>query len=494
MKRGAGILLPITALPSNYGIGTMGKCAKDFVDYLKESKQSYWQILPLGPTSYGDSPYSAFSSFAGNPYLIDLELLMEDGLLEKKEITSQKWGAQKDDIDYGIIYNSRFVVLRKAVKRLFQKRNEDVESFIQKENSWLDDYALYMAIKNHLNDISIADWPKELKYKEPKAIKEIRKELKEDIQFYKGVQYLFFQQWDALKTYANENGIQIIGDLPIYVARDSADVWASPEQFQLDKKRNPKAVSGVPPDYFSADGQLWGNPLYDWKQIKKENYRWWKKRLKQQFRFYDVLRLDHFRGFESYYVVDAKAETAKNGKWKKGPDYDFFKNIQDVIEKKEIIAEDLGNLTPAVYELLDKTGYPGMKVLEFAFDPNDKSGKYLPHRYTENNVVYIGTHDNETLQQWFEEANPTHVRRAKEYFNIHEDDEANWKMIQGAYRSVAKLVIVQFQDILGLGKEARMNQPSTIGRNWRWRYDKKVFPKKYAKRLEKLVEMYQREE
>ena len=491
MKRSAGILLPISSLPSKYGIGSLGKEAKDFVDYLSRANQSYWQILPLGPTSYGDSPYSALSAFAGNPYFIDLDELNKEGLLKKNDYKH----LIKDykEVDYAYLFETRFKVLKIAVNNLIKKDKKKLEAFIKKEKDWLDDYALYMAIKDKLGGKEVEKWPLKLRLRDKEELSKQGELLKEEILFYEGIQYLFFKQWNVLKKYANSKGIKIIGDIPIYIARDSADIWANPKQFQLDKKGKPKKVAGVPPDYFTKEGQLWGNPVYDWSYMKKDNYKWWIARIKQQFRFYDVIRLDHFRGFEAYYTISPKAKNAIVGKWEKGPDISLFKAIHKELGKKEIIAEDLGFLTDKVYKLLEETGYPGMVVLEFAFDPNDRSGKYLPHSHKENSVEYLGTHDNDTIMGWKKLAPKTHINKAKEYFNIKNGEPFNWGMIKGAYSSPSKLVIIQFQDVVGLGIEARINTPATLGNNWKWMAQKEMFKTSDIQKLKKLTYLYHRE-
>ena len=491
MKRSAGILLPISALPSKYGIGSLGKEAREFVDYLVEAGQSYWQILPIGPTSYGDSPYSSLSAFAGNPYFIDLDELSKEGLLKKKEYRHLKRSDKK--IDYSYLFETRFKVLRIAAKRLINQYPKELKTFIQKEKDWLDDYALYMAIKVSLDGKAVEKWPDKLRLRNEEALQKKKEELKDEILFWKAVQYFFFKQWHEFKKYANENGIQIIGDIPIYIARDSADIWANPKEFQLDKKGKPKKVAGVPPDYFTADGQLWGNPVYNWAYIKKTNYAWWIKRMRQQFRFYDVVRIDHFRGFESYYTISVKAKTARKGEWEKGPNVDLFQTVEKVLGKKEIIAEDLGFLTDKVIKMLEESGYPGMKVLEFAFDPNDLEGKNLPHTYDKNTVVYLGTHDNDTILGWKQLAPKSHLKNAMQYFNINPKDEFNWGMIKGAYSTVSNLVIIQFQDIVGLKMDGRINTPATIGDNWQLTTTKEMYKTSDKKRLKELVKLYQRE-
>lgn len=491
MKRSAGILLPIFALPSKYGIGSLGKEAREFVDYLYDAGQSYWQILPIGPTSYGDSPYSSLSAFAGNPYFIDLDELAKEGLLKKNEYNHLKRNDKK--IDYSYLFATRFKVLRIAAKRLINKYPKELKLFNKKEKEWLDDYALYMAIKVSFHGKEVEKWPNKLRLRDEEELNKKKEELKDEILFWKAVQYLFFKQWHELKKYANDKGIKIIGDIPIYIARDSADIWANPKEFQLDKKGKPTKVAGVPPDYFTADGQLWGNPVYDWAYIKKTNYAWWIKRMQQQFRFYDVVRIDHFRGFESYYTVNVKAKNARKGKWEKGPNIELFKTVEKVLGKKEIIAEDLGFLTDKVIKMLADSGYPGMKVLEFAFDPNDVEGNNLPHTYDNNTIIYLGTHDNDTILGWKQLAPKSHIKNAMQYFNINPKDEFNWGMIKGAYSTVSNLVIIQFQDIVGLKIDGRINTPATTGNNWQLTTTKEMYKTSDKKRLKELVKLYRRE-
>ncbi|MBQ3459570.1 MAG: 4-alpha-glucanotransferase [Solobacterium sp.] len=491
MKRSAGILLPITSLPSPYGIGTMGKSARDFVDFLVEAKQTYWQILPIGPTGYGDSPYSSFSSYAGNPYMIDLDDLAEQGLLKKSEYRKLPWGDNPEYVDYEAVYNSRFTVLRKAASRLIKTKFNELQSFIEKEEKWLQDYALYMAIKDSLGGIALEEWPEPLRRREETEVWFEKERLHDDVLFYEAVQFMFFDQWSRMKKYANEKGIKIIGDLPIYAAKDSADVWASADQFQLNRYGRPKEVAGVPPDAFSEDGQLWGNPLYDWKKMKKDNYSWWFSRIAQQLRFYDVLRIDHFRGFESYFAIPAGDTTAKNGKWKKGPGAGMFKAIENILGKQEIIAEDLGVLTPAVYKMLAETGYPGMKVLQFAFDGRTDN-EYLPHNHVKNSIVYVGTHDNDTVLGWLNSSDPEVVRQAKEYLHLDQKEGYNWGFIRAAYMSCADVAVITMQDLLGIGSEGRINTPSTLGFNWQWRYSKKTFDKRLANKIAAMTVCYDR--
>ncbi len=491
MKRSAGILMPISSLPSPYGIGTMGKAARQFCDFLQKAGQSYWQILPLGPTSYGDSPYQSYSSFAGNPYLIDLDELRKDGYLRTKDYAEIYWGDGKK-VDYGILYNERFKVLRKAVKRLLQKDRDLCLSFFEEEKEWLDDYAYFMTIKNALGGKPVREWPEELHFRNRKALKEVGEAHEEDILFWKGVQYLFFAQWKKLRAYANEKGIKIIGDIPIYVAEDSVEVWADPKQFQLDGEGHPTEIAGCPPDGFAVDGQRWGNPLYDWDYMKKHHYDWWIRRIRAQFRFYDTLRLDHFRGFAGYYAIPADEQTARNGVWRKGPGYDLFRTIEKKLGKLDIIVEDLGFLTDDVYELLEKCGYPGMKNMQFAFYPDNPGSEYLPHNFIPNCVVYVGTHDNEPIMGWFQYGEKASTKRAIEYLHLDEKEGLNWGMIRGAYSGVENLAIVQIADFLGLGYEARINTPSYPDGNWVFRVKEGDLTPKLARKIRKITALYDR--
>ena len=491
--RSAGILLPVTALPSPFGIGTMGEIARRFIQFLKKSGQSYWQILPLNPTSYGDSPYQSFSSFAGNPYLIDLDELKKDGLLKAEEYETLHWGDDPACVDYGLLYETRFPVLQKAASRLQAHFPDAFARFCQENAAWLEDYALFMALKDEFSGKPWLEWPKELKNREPNALQQAGERLCDSVHFWKAVQFFFFNQWQALKQYANDNHIQMIGDLPIYAAADSADIWASPEQFQLDDERNPIEVAGCPPDGFSADGQLWGNPLFDWDSMKKDGFSWWIRRISYQFRLYDVLRIDHFRGFDAYYAIPAGAKNAQNGRWRTGPGIEFFRALERALGKKNIIAEDLGFLTPSVHQLLKDTGYPGMKVLEFAFDSRDGGGSnYLPHNYPHHCIAYIGTHDNETALGWLENAPPEDVALAREYLHLDPAEGEHWGMMRALWASPAGCTIVQMQDLLGLGHEARFNTPSTVGQNWRWRAEKGFDSDALAKRIHRQMELYER--
>ena len=478
--------MPISSLPSPCGIGTMGKEAYRFADFLAAGGQSCWQVLPLGPTSYGDSPYQAFSSFAGNPYFIDLDTLAGQGLLKPEEYQNINWGGDPERVDYELLYNNRFQVLRLACDRLTG------EDDVLGGADWLEDYALFMALKNKHGGAAWLEWPEDIRLRRPEAMEQARRELAGEIEFWKRVQRLFFSQWWALKKYANGQGISIIGDLPIYVALDSADVWANPDQFQLDENGRPTEVAGCPPDAFTADGQLWGNPLFNWEKMKEDGYSWWLRRISFQFKLYDTLRIDHFRGFDSYYAIPYGDKTAKNGKWKPGPGIGFFKAVNKALGKKDIIAEDLGFLTPSVRRLLKDSGYPGMKVLEFAFDTRDGDSDYLPHNYPAHCVVYTGTHDNDTIQGWMASAPRKGVSFAKAYLRLSKREGYHWGMMRSAWASPADLAVMQFQDLLGLGSGARMNIPSTLGNNWQWRTLPGTFEEKLAKRLYREMKVYQR--
>lgn len=491
MDRASGILLPISALPSPYGIGTLGKAAYAFADFLHAAGQKYWQLLPLGPTSYGDSPYQSFSTFAGNPYFIDLDLLAEEDLLDKEDLAAADWGNDPRYVDYGKIYEVRFDVLRRAFLRGRERDREAVERF-QAENPWLKNYTLYMAVKTHFGMKSWLEWPDEaIRVRAPEAVARYEKELAEDVAFYTYLQYLFFKQWGELREYIHSLGIRIIGDLPIYVAMDSADVWAEPEFFQLGEGNIPTEVSGVPPDYFSADGQLWGNPLYDYDRMRQDGFGWWIRRVEGASRLFDVIRIDHFRGLESYWAVPYGAETAREGRWRKGPGMDLVGVLTQWFHGLDIIAEDLGFLTPEVHQLLRDSGLPGMKVLEFAFDAREPSN-YLPHTYERNCVCYVGTHDNETVMQWREQADRADVTFARKYLGLNEAEGFHWGMIRGGMSSVADTFVAQMQDYLGLGAEGRMNTPGTLGNNWRWRLLPGEASPALARKIRRYAHMYGR--
>lgn len=489
--RASGILLPVSSLPSAYGIGSFSKEAYEFVDQLKKGGQKNWQILPLGPTGYGDSPYQSFSAYAGNPYYIDLETLIEEGLLTKEECDSCDFGDNDSFIDYERMYHARFEILRKAFARF--SPDEAFEAFAEENAYWLEDYSLFMAIKNSLGGVSWSEWEEPLKRREEEALAKMRTQLAEEIQFFRFQQYEFTKQWTKLKAYANENGVRIIGDIPIYVAFDSADSWANPELFQFDETCTPVAVAGCPPDAFSATGQLWGNPLYRWDYHKKTGYAWWIRRLSYCFKLYDVVRVDHFRGFDEYYSIPYGDKTAQFGKWEKGPGLDLFKAVKAALGELDIIAEDLGYLTESVLQLVRDTGYPGMKVLQFAFDSREEND-YLPHNYPHNCVVYTGTHDNNTILGWLDEMEPKDRAFAAEYMNNKksEEQEIPWDFIRLALASVADLAVIPMQEYLCLGGEARINKPSTLGNNWKWRLSKGQITDELLERMREITKLYGR--
>lgn len=468
--RTSGILMPIFSLPSPHGIGTFGREAYKFVDFLAKAGQTYWQILPLNPTNYGDSPYQSFSSFAGNPYFIDLEMLYEEELLTVTEIIAADFGSDKKSIDYGKLYNNRIPLLKTAFSR-FDTDNKAYKKFCRQNKFWLDEYALFMALKNAHNDVAWENWEEELRRRKPAVIRAKKEEYASVIEFYKFVQFKFDEQWQKLKAYANENGIYIVGDIPIYVAYDSADTWANPKQFLLDRDLKPIKVAGCPPDAFSEDGQLWGNPLYRWDVMKNDGYKWWKKRLGHAMKLYDKVRIDHFRGFEAYYTIPYGDKTAKNGSWMKGPNLDLFDSFKEEFgDDLPIIAEDLGVLTDEVREMLKKSGFPGMKVMQFAFS-GDPENEYLPHNHVKNCVVYTGTHDNDTIMGWYESSKKSVRKQAERYMHVTDSEGFNWTMMRTALMSVADTVILMMHDLIGLGNEARINMPSTVGGNWQWRID-----------------------
>lgn len=487
--RKSGILLHPTSLPGKYGIGTLGDSAYRFIDFLYESKQKLWQIFPLGPTGFGDSPYQCFSAFAGNPYLIDLEILVEEGYLSY-EILNQNFGDDETRVDYGKIYEVKLPILKLAFSK-FDVSNEDFIKF-EKENSyWLENYALYSALKEKFNGNSWQNWPKDYKNRDEVILEKTKLELKNEISYHKFLQYIFFKQWKNVKKYANDKGIEIIGDIPIFVSMDSADAWSNPEIFLFDKDRNPVKVAGVPPDYFSATGQLWGNPLFDWEALKKSDYNWWVDRVKANLSLYDIIRIDHFRGFESYWEINYGEKTAINGKWVKGPGIDLFNKIKEKLGDINIIAEDLGILTDEVVKLKEDAGFPGMKILQFAFD-KDPENEYLPHNFEKNSVVYTGTHDNDTTHSWYFSLNDEEKSEVRDYINVSDDSYVVYSLIRLALRSVSEIAIIPMQDYLNLGSFARMNTPGLASGNWQWRMKDNMMSKDLSDTIAHLTTIYGR--
>lgn len=492
LTRGAGLLLPVSSLPSPYGIGTFGKAGFDFVDLLVEAKQKYWQVLPLGPTSYGDSPYQSFSAFAGNPYFIDIDTLISEGLLKQSEVDEHFWGNEENKVDYEAIYNSRFVILKKAFARSNHQTKKEYIKFCEENSYWIDDYSLYMAIKNHFDNQEWLLWEEDIRFRKPEAVKRFEKELKDDVDFWKFCQFKFYEQWFKLKAYANEKGIQIIGDIPLYVAMDSSDVWVHGDLFELDERKRPINIAGVPPDCFSATGQRWGNPLYDWDKMEQDDFDWWRKRMSASAKLYDVVRIDHFIGIVRYFRIPAECETAEHGKYKKGPGKKLTKVIMESIGDAKIIAEDLGVIIPSVRKLMDSTGFPGMKILQFAFN-GGPSNEYLPHNYSSNNtVVYGGTHDNETMVGHLKTIDKVEEEYTLEYLGVKRKKDIPDAIIKLAYASNAAVAIFQVQDILKLDNSARMNLPSSLGGNWEWRMTDGQLTEESIQNLNKLATIYGR--
>lgn len=492
--RKSGILLPISSIPAKYGVGTFSKQAYEFVDFLVEAGQKLWQILPLGPTSYGDSPYQSFSTFAGNPYFIDLEQLMELGYISKADCEGVNFGTNPEYVDYGQMYANRFPILRKAYDAALSKGMQQEEGyckFMEENAYWITDYALYMAVKASFDNICWTDWDEDIRLRKPEAVQAYTEKYTYEMGFYYFQQYMFHIQWKELKEYANDNGIEIVGDIPIYVAFDSADTWANPELFQLDEENLPIGVAGCPPDAFSENGQLWGNPLYKWEYHKETHFEWWMKRIAHCYEMYDIVRIDHFRGFDEYWFVPYGDETAQNGKWLPGPGIALFETMKEVLGEKKVIAEDLGFLTESVLELVDNTGFPGMKVLQFAFG-GGADNAYLPHNHKKNSIVYTGTHDNETTVGWYWNLDEHTRKHVKDYFDITDETKVNWTFIRAALSSVADTVVIPMQDYLGLGNEARINTPSTLGSNWEWRMKEDACTSELAEKIKKLMKVYGR--
>ncbi len=482
-NRKSGVLMHISSLPGPFGIGTLGKEAKNFIDFLSETGQKYWQMLPVGPTGYGDSPYQSFSTYAGNPYFINIEDLKDKGLILEEETWTLYDGHNIEKVDFERLSKERLPLYKLAFSR-FDINDKDFKKFKRKNKSWLEDYSLFMTLKDRHEGKQWNKWDKEYKFRKEIALSKIKKE--DDFEFYNFLQYMFFSQWQDLKTYAMEKNILLIGDLPIYVAEDSADVWANQKVFKLDEDLLPKVVGGVPPDYFSKDGQLWGNPIYDWDYLEETEYKWWLDRIDWNHQIFDLLRFDHFRGFESFWEVPYGDKTAVNGKWEKGPGIKFFNKIKEVLGDIPVIAEDLGDLTEEVVDLVEESGFPGMNILLFSFGPRADS-QYLPHNVKQNSVMYVGTHDNDTILGWLKSGDPEEIEFAREYFNLTLEETFNWGLIRGALTSPSNLCIIQMQDILLLDNFARMNTPGVLGGNWSWRMKKEDLGPLAKIKLEKLT-------
>lgn len=489
--RKSGILLHISSLPSEYGIGKMGKHAFEFVDFLVKSGVKLWQILPLSPTSYGDSPYQSFSVNAGNPYFIDFEILEGDGLLEAEDYKNIVWDTETDKVDYALIYDKCFDVLRIAYSRFEASKFPAYKKFCDKNKNWLDEYALFMALKFENDGKAWYEWGKDISMHRKKAVAEAKKRLKKEIGFFKFLQFEFSRQWSELKKYANDNGIEIVGDIPIYCAYDSVEVWSDHKLFMLDTKRRPVSVAGCPPDEFSPLGQLWGNPLYNWDYHGDTDFEWWTNRLAAASELYDIVRIDHFRGFESFYAIPYGKEDATEGEWMKGPNCPFFYNIEEKLDRLNLIAEDLGFITPEVREMLRLCGYPGMKVLQFGFSGGDN--EHLPHNFTTSKcIAYTGTHDNETLNGWVAAMDKKSLKFAKRYLNVRKKSEIPMAVVRAAWGSIADVAVAQMQDFLDSPKEGRMNTPSTLGNNWQFRTKSEQFTPQLAKKIKRLNSIYNR--
>lgn len=530
-ERNAGVLMPVSSLPSPYGIGTFGKDAYDFVTFVKECNHKYWQVLPLGPTTYGDSPYQSYSAFAGNPYFVDLDMLIEAGFLLKSEVISRDWGdgivpvnVSEDDavngrfgtyrdgnigderyVSYEKIYNNRFDILRIAYNRFKAACAESkktlakglplykqFDNFVKDNADWLEDYALFMALKSHFNNVSWGEWETDIKFRKPEAMSRYEEQLSDDIGYWKFIQFEFYLQWNALKQYANSNGIEIIGDIPIYMGYDSVDVWANQGEFQLDENLTPIKVAGVPPDAFSDAGQKWGNPLYDYDKMEANGFSWWRKRMAASAKLYDVIRIDHFIGIVKYYTIPADMPDARQGEYRQGPGQKLLDAINESIGDKKIIAEDLGVEVPEVAKILKENGYPGMKVLEFAFG-GDRKNPHLPYNYTQNLVCYGGTHDNETLLGFFEDRGDWELGYAYDYLDTRDKGRMVDQVFRAAYSSVAVLTVFAVQDILKLGNWARMNLPSSMGNNWKWRMQKGQLGQHELECMRYLASVFDRE-
>ena len=492
-KRSSGVLMHITSLPGQFGIGTFGKSAYEFVDFLEETKQTYWQILPLTTTSYGDSPYQSFSAVAGNLNLIDFSLLKEDGLLEESDYANVNFGENPEKVDYALLFEARRPILEKAVANT-SKNSEvlaEIEKFEAENSSWLADYAEYMAIKESFGYKSFIHWDEDIKKGEQAAREKYRTELQDSIRYYTVTQYFFFKQWLALKEYANEKGIKIIGDMPIYVSADSVEMWTMPELFKVDANNEPLYVAGCPADDFSPTGQLWGNPIYDWEKHKEQGFSWWIYRVQESFKIYDVLRIDHFKGFSDFWQIDKDAENAVNGTWEAGPGIELFQKIKEQLGDLPIVAENLGFIDAKAEKLLDDSGYPGMKILQFAFPGEDNLDR--PHHYTQNSVAYTGTHDNDVVNGWYEKLGESEKELVSEYLNRRDDEKITEAMIRGIYSSVSDYAIVTMQDLLDKDATSRMNVPSTVGGNWEWRMLAEDLTEERKEFLRNITVRYSRE-
>jgi len=492
-KRSSGVLMHITSLPGQFGIGTFGKSAYEFVDFLEETKQTYWQILPLTTTSYGDSPYQSFSAVAGNLNLIDFSLLKEDGLLEESDYVKVNFGENPEKVDYALLFEARRPILEKAVANT-SKNSEvlaEIEKFEAENLSWLADYAEYMAIKESFGYKSFIHWDEDIKKGEETAREKYRTELQDSIRYYTVTQYFFFKQWLALKEYANGKGVKIIGDMPIYVSADSVEMWTMPELFKVDENNEPLYVAGCPADDFSPTGQLWGNPIYDWEKHKEQGFSWWIYRVQESFKIYDVLRIDHFKGFSDFWQIDKDAENAVNGTWEAGPGIELFQKIKEQLGDLPIIAENLGFIDEKAEKLLDDSGYPGMKILQFAFPGEDNLDR--PHHYTQNSVAYTGTHDNDVVNGWYEKLSESERKLVSEYLNRRDDETITEAMIRGIYSSVSDYAIVTMQDLLDKDATSRMNVPSTVGGNWEWRMLAEDLTEERKEFLRNITVRYSRE-
>ena len=493
MNRESGILMPVFSLASKFGIGCFSKEAYDFIDFLEKSGQGYWQVLPLGPTGFGNSPYQPFSAFAGNPYFISPEKLIEEGLLTWDDVNGVDFGGNIESVDYGKLYENRPEVLKKAYENYIEKEDgKELKEYVKENEYWLPDYALYIVIKNSQEGKSFLDWDEDLRCREKKALDKVKKEYEKELDFIFFEQYMFDKQWKGILEYAHQHKVKIIGDLPFYVAMDSADTWAHPEVFEMNSDHTPKSVAGCPPDAFSAKGQLWGNPVYDWDSNKKDGYSWWIKRIERNYQWFDTIRIDHFHGFAEYYAIPYGDETAEKGKMKKGPGMDLFKALEKSLGKLNMIAEDLGTMTEENVKLLKDSGFPGMNVLQFGFTSWDSC--YVTHRHERNSVVYTGTHDNTPTFAWVQEINPGELDFTRRYVNSMNTNYGAlvWDIIREAYRSVSNLCIIPLQDYLCKGKEARINTPGTAEGNWQWRLLPNFLSEDLARSIRLMTETYSR--